>query len=113
MNDELRDALGQWISNRIQHNLAENEDLTNVLNVFGKPILEAKPNEKPTEQQFNGLDWVTKEGTRGAYTQTENNNSEAFKLLAEYVKAHKGFCNLYGWKVWIHNQNENLIDRKR
>jgi hypothetical protein len=113
MNDELRDALGQLVSNRIQRNLADNEDLANVLNVLGKPILEAKPVQKPTEQQFNGLGWVTKEGTRGAYEQAENDKSENFKLIQQYVKAHGGFCNIHGYKTWFHNNNENLIDRKR
>ena len=70
-------------------------------------------NEKPTEAQFNDLSWTLKKGTRGDYEQSENDNSEAFKILSQYVKAHGGFSNLFGWKLWLHNSNEGLIDRKR
>ena len=70
-------------------------------------------NEKPTESQFNGLPWTLKKGTRSDYEQTENNTSPEFKILSNYVKAHGGFCNIFGFKVWLHNNNENLVDRKR
>jgi hypothetical protein len=69
--------------------------------------------EKPTEAQFNSFQWTTKTGTRGDYQQIENDNSQGFKILAEYVKSKGGFCNIYGFKTWFHNNNENIIDRKR
>jgi hypothetical protein len=69
--------------------------------------------EKPTETQFNGLNWVTKTGQKGSYQQAENDKSENFRVIQQYIKDHKGFCNLYGWKVFFHFKNENLIDRKR
>jgi len=69
--------------------------------------------EKPTETQFNSLQWTTKEGTKGNYQQTEDDSSEDFSNLSDYIKAHQGFCKLYGWKVWLHNNNPDIIDRRR
>jgi len=74
---------------------------------------EIKDSKKPSDAQFNGLKWVQKEGTRGAYDQTENDKTENFRVVSQYVKAKGGFCNLYGFKTWLHNQDENLIDRKK
>jgi len=74
---------------------------------------EIKEETKPTETQFNGLGWTTKEGTRGSYQQIENDKSQEFKILAKYVKSKGGFCNIYGFKAWFHNNNENIVDRKR
>ena len=114
MNDELIQAFGEYLAVEIQTNLQKNEAAQNLLNVLGKPILEESTKaDKPTEAQFNGLGWTKKKGTRGDYQQSENDNSEAFKNLSQYVKAHGGFANLFGWKLWMHNSNENLIDRKR
>ena len=114
MNTEQIDSLGQWAANRIQHILQEKEDLENLINVFGKPILEEpKKEDNPTAAQFNSFGWTLQKGHRGDYEQAENDNSDAFKILSQYVKAHGGFSNLFGWKLWLHNSNENLIDRKR
>ena len=94
------------------------DGLTMAADGINKLIETTEPKEtedakKPTEQKFNSFQWSTKTGTRGDYQQIENDNSQAFKLLAEYVKSKGGFCNLYGFKVWFHNDNENLVDRKR
>jgi hypothetical protein len=81
-----------------------------------KRIMEAeepKKAEKPTETQFNAPNWTQKTGTKGAYEQVENDGSENFKAISQYVKNHKGFCNLHGFKIWLHNQDENVIDRRR
>ena len=100
-------------ANRIQHILQEKEDLENLINVLGKPILEeTKAAEKPTETQFNELSWTLKKGTKSDYEQTENNGSQEFKAIAEYVKANKGFVHFCGYKVFFHYKDENLIDRK-
>lgn len=113
MNPEERQAIGELAATRIENNLKENEALQNVLNIFGKPILEGPTKtEQPTEAQFNGLNWILQKGTRGDYEQKANDNSEAFKTLSQYLKDHGGFANLFGWKIWLHNSNENLIDRK-
>ncbi|TRZ48414.1 MAG: hypothetical protein D4S01_10355 [Dehalococcoidia bacterium] len=72
-----------------------------------------KDEEKPTETQFNAPNWTQKEGSKGVYEQAQNDGSENFKIVSQYVKAHSGFCNLYGFKVWLHNQDENTIDRRR
>jgi hypothetical protein len=74
---------------------------------------EPKITRKPTEAQFNGQKWVTKEGSRGNYEQVEYDGSPEFKALSEYVKGHDGFCKIYGFKVWFHNNDEKVIDRKR
>jgi len=74
---------------------------------------EPKPVQKPTEQQFNSPQWTTKTGTRGDYQQIENDKTEAFRLIQQYVKSKGGFCNIHGFKTWFHNNNKNIIDRKR
>jgi hypothetical protein len=79
-------------------------------------ILEAEEPEKaekPNKDDFNALNWITKQGTKGDYQQAENDGSSAFKAVQQYVKAHKGFCHLHDFKIWLHNNDENLIDRKR
>ena len=114
MNDQDRLIWGRYLSVVATSRRMELEALDELVNEIGKPILEeTKAVEKPTETQFNGLGWTLKKGARGDYEQSENDNSEAFKILSQYVKAHGGFSNLFGWKLWLHNSNENLIDRKR
>ena len=113
MNDEDRLIWGKYLSAVATSRRMELEALDELLNEMGKPILEAEKAEKPTEAQFNGLGWTTKEGTRGNYEQAENDSSPEFKALADYLAANKGFLHLYGFKCWIHNNDQNLIDRKR
>ena len=114
MNPEERQAIGEIAAISIENNLKENEAWQNVLNVFGKPYTEEPPKkEKPTESQFNTLPWTTKKGTKGDYEQTANDSSPEFKALADYLTANKGFLHLYGFKVFFHYNDQNLIDRKR
>jgi hypothetical protein len=113
LNDEERLIWGKYLSTVANSRRQELEALDELLNEIGKPILEARPVQKPTEQQFNSLQWTTKTGTRGDYQQIENDKSQEFKILAEYVKSKGGFVNLHGFKVWLHNNNPDLIDRKR
>ena len=53
---------------------------------------------KPTEEQFNAPSWIQKVGNRGTYEQAANDKTENFRILAEYIKAHNGFCNLFGYQ---------------
>lgn len=69
--------------------------------------------DKPTEKEFNDLRWIKKDGSNGSYEQLQNDNSNTYKKLVEYLKTHNGFSSLYGFKVFFHFKDENLIDRKR
>ena len=113
MDDKERQLFGRYLSERANALRQELEAIDELVNELGKPFTEATPTEKPIETQFNGLNWTTKEGTRGNYEQTANDNSEAFKTLSAYVKAKGGFVTFHGFKAWIHNNDPNLIDRKR
>ena len=68
---------------------------------------------KPTEEQFNSPSRIQKEDSHGTYEQAANDKTENFRILAEYIKAHNGFCNLFDYKRWLHNNDPNIIDRKR
>jgi len=74
---------------------------------------EIRKDVKPAEAQFNSLNWTEKEGAKGAYQQATNDNSPEFKALSDYLQSHNGFVTLYGWKVWLHQNNPNLIDRRK
>ena len=78
MNDAERLIWGKYLSVAATSRRMELEALDKLLNEMGKPILEAKAPEKPTEAQFNGLKWTQKEGTKGAYEQAQNDGSENF-----------------------------------
>ena len=112
MNDDERRAFGKYLSSVATAKKQELEAIDELLSELGKPILAAAP-RKATPEQFDSLKWTTKEGTKGNYEQARNDNSENFRTVSQYVKAHKGFCNIYGYKVWLHNNDENVIDRKR
>jgi len=114
MNDDERLIWGRYLSAVANSRRQELEALDELLNEIGKPFTEAPTKaEKPTEGQFNGLNWVTKKGTKGDYDQTANDGSPEFKALADYVKVNKGFVHFCGHKVFFHYKDENLIDRKR
>ena len=114
LTDEERAAKGKFVTailNAFRDIITEGDEY---LNVLGKPILETPTKaEKPTEPHFNGLGWTLKKGTKGNYDQVENDGSPEFKALTDYLAANKGFSYLYGFKCWIHNNDPNLIDRKR
>jgi hypothetical protein len=68
---------------------------------------------KPTQQEFYSLKWETQKGTKGDYEQTKNDSSKAFRTLQQYLETSKGFSRLFGFKVWIHNNDPNIIDRRK
>ena len=69
--------------------------------------------EKPTNQEFNNLQWETKTSDKGDYEQTKNNDSIEFNILQAWLSENKGFGQLHGFKVWFHVNDENVIDRRR
>ena len=104
MNTEQIDSLGQWAANRIQHILQEKEDLENIINVLGKPILEAKKTEQPTQQEIDSLTSTEKTSSKGPYfliTKAENPNNSGFDRLQKYISDHGGFVNLHGLNFWL------------
>jgi hypothetical protein len=111
LKDEERNALGKYLTARANGIREELEAIDELLNELGKPILEARPVQKPTEKQFNGLTWITVQGKKAPYEQTGDSCEDAH-VLYEYLKSNKGFSELFGYKVWI-DRNPNLIDRRK
>lgn len=114
--EELRDALGQLASNRIQHNLEENEDFENLLTVLGKPIMEAKAAEKPTLKEIQSLNATEKTSSKGPYrlvTKAENEGNTAFEKLQSYLKEKGGFVTLHGLKIWKFSNSEDKIGLRK
>ena len=65
---------------------------------------------------FNKLPWETKRGTKGEYGQTSKrvtNNSDIFKALQRKLGEHNGFWQHQGFKFWFHQQDRNVIDRRK
>ena len=116
MNQEIYDALGQYAAHRTQHILEEKEDLENLINVLGKPILEAKKTEQPTQQEIDSLTSTEQSSSKGPYfliTKAENPNNSAFDRLQKYISDYGGFVNLYGKKYWtFSNDPTNKIGYK-
>lgn len=62
------------------------------------------------------LFWEKKQGEKGEYEQTSekaNQNSDLWRQLKDKVKEHKGFWQNGGYKFWFHQQDENVIDRRK
>jgi len=118
MNTEQVNAIGQYAANRIQHILQEKADLENILNIFGKEILEPKSatkTEKPSLEEIGSLRYVDKTSDKGAYktaSLTDNPNNPAFLKLQKYLKDHNNFAILHGYKIW-NFQNSDLIGRRK
>ena len=117
MNQEIYDALGQYAAHRTQHILEEKEDLENLINVLGKPILEEpKKAEQPTQSEIDSLKRTEQSSSKGPYfliTKAENPNNSAFDRLQKYISENGGFVNLYGKKCWnFSNDPTNKIGYK-
>jgi len=71
---------------------------------------------KYDEKDFDGLKWEMKSGTKGEYQQTTkeaNDNNEAFQALKQILQDHKGFWQNSRYKFWFHQNNQDIIDRRR
>lgn len=65
---------------------------------------------------FNKLPWAIKQGTKGEYGQTSKrstNNSDIFKALQRNLREHNGFWQHQGFKYWFHQQDQDVIDRRK
>jgi len=65
---------------------------------------------------FDKLFWEKRQGNKGEYEQTSkssNNNSNIFQRLQQELKDHKGFWQHNGYKYWFHQQDQDVIDRRR
>lgn len=72
--------------------------------------------EKEAPVNFESLFWETKKGEKGDYQQTSekaNGNNDLWKQLKVKVKEHKGFWQNGDCKFWFHQQDENVIDRRK
>jgi len=79
-----------------------------------KNLIAHKKNLTP-HLDYDGLGWVTREGTKGAYEQCSRANSkiEVFDGLAAELKEHGGFWQHKGCRYWFHQNDENTIDRRK
>jgi len=71
---------------------------------------------KYNAEDFDKLKWETKEGTKGNYEQTTketNNNNEIFQGLQKVLSDHKGFWQNSSHKFWFHQNNQDIIDRRK
>ena len=65
---------------------------------------------------FNKLFWEKKEGVKGPYEQTSKratNNSDIFQALQAKLREHNGFWQHRAFKFWFHQQNQDIIDRRK
>ena len=75
------------------------------------------PKDKKAEsEEFDKLSWTSKEGTKGNYEQTTkeaNQDSEVFRVLQKVLKDHKGFWQNSTHNYWNHQDNLDIIDRRK
>jgi len=67
-------------------------------------------------EDLEKLSWTEKEGTKSPYQQTTkeaNQNSEVFQALQKVMAEHKGFWENSTHKYWNHQDNEDIIDRRK
>ena len=64
---------------------------------------------------YDQAGWCTVKGTRGDYEQVSRRLSKVdiFDWLAAELKAHSGFWQHDGFKYWFHQQDPDVIDRRR
>jgi len=73
------------------------------------------PTVKYDSKDFDKLSWTVKEGTKSSYEQTtkEANDNEIFKALQQILADHKGFWQSSTYKYWNHQDNQDIIDRRK
>ena len=77
---------------------------------------EAPVNVKAKTEDFNKLSWEIKSGTKGDYEQTTkeaNRDNEVFQELQQTLAEHKGFWQNSSFKYWNHQDNLDIIDRRK
>lgn len=96
------------------------EALLNFLDAVEAGVASAKQligNKKRVtpHSNYNELQWIKKEGTKGEYQQCSRQNSkvEVFDRLQAELKAHGNFWQHGGYRYWFHQNDENVIDRRK
>jgi len=117
MNDNERLIWGKYLSAVATSRRMELEALDELLNELGKPIMEEEPKaEKPSLEEIGSLRYVDKTSDKGPYktaSLTDNQNNPAFQKLQMYLKEHKGFAILHGFKIWVFSNNPDTIGRRK
>lgn len=64
---------------------------------------------------YNETGWSTVKGAKGDYQQVSRQLSKVdiFDRLQAELKAHMGFWQHDGFNYWFHQNDENVIDRRR
>lgn len=81
-----------------------------------QPEKMALPTVKYSDEDFNKLFWDRKSGAKGEYEQTSKkatSNSPVFQALQAILKEKRGFCQLGAYKYWFHQNDADVIDRRR
>lgn len=79
-------------------------------------IAELKGVKEAVAVDFNKLPWEKKQGTKGEYEQTSkrsSNNNDIFQALQRKLKEKNGFWQHQGFKFWFHQQDQDVIDRRK
>jgi len=69
-----------------------------------------------SEEDFDELVWETREGAKGKYEQTSksvNNNALLFETLQHKLIEYGGFWQNNSYRYWTHNQDADVIDRRK
>jgi hypothetical protein len=76
-------------------------------------------NRAPKEEiaaDFEKLAWLDKKGEKGPFQQTSkqnNSNNDLWQTLQKKVKEHNGFWVHGDFKFWFHQQDQDVIDRRK
>jgi len=73
------------------------------------------PKDEP-ELDFSALLWAEKKGEKGVYEQTSkqnNGNNNLWQALQKKLKDHNGFWQHKDHKYWFHQQDQDVIDRRK
>jgi len=113
LNQEEREAIAEFVVAICDSCRDVIDAGDQLINVLGKPILEANPSEKPTREEINSLKSTEQTSSKGQYqlvTKSENSDNPVFEKLRSYLKEKGGFVTLHGLKIWLFsNDPENRI----
>lgn len=113
MNQEEREAFADFFVARRDANLRENEAIDQIINVLGKPIVEAQ--EETIEYEWNpkNIKWDKTEGPKGPYERGSPEQSENYRNMLKDLEAHKGKLTKDGYFYWLFNDNETVGRKQR
>jgi hypothetical protein len=113
MNQEEREAIADIFAARRDANLRENETIDHLINVLGKPILEAEKEAIEYEWKPEKIKWDKTEGPKGPYEKSSPEQSENYKDMLKDLEAHKGKLTKDGYFYWLFNDNETVGRKQR